>query len=135
MSLIWNVDSESRLVTATANGNVTRADVDAFLDSVEGETVRQYCKVIDVRQGSTTMDASDLLALGVRVRSLHSRPTGPVAIILPKTDGQLIGRLLGILAAAKRPLRLFDDLPPAMRWIRQVDQPTTPCSPDPYAAD
>jgi hypothetical protein len=42
---------------------------------------------------------------------------GPLAVVVPEDKFDLIARVLGALAAADRPMRLFTDLRPARRWI------------------
>jgi hypothetical protein len=36
MPLHWKIDSRERLITVVAEGNVTRSDVDAYLDVLDG---------------------------------------------------------------------------------------------------
>ena len=63
------------------------------------------------------MTADEILEIGARFRSYHSRPIGPLAIILSPDKADLFARVLGILAAADRPMRVFERLGPARRWI------------------
>lgn len=92
MPIYWKIGSRHRLVVATAEGDVTRRDADAYLDAVEGGGALAYRKLHDARVGTVVMD--------------HD---GNVA--------ELAGRMLGILAAADRPIKLFTDLVPTQRWI------------------
>ena len=50
---------------------------------------------------------------------LHAlaRPVGPLAIVLSDDKAAAAARVLGILASADRPIKLFTSLPPARRWI------------------
>ena len=64
------------------------------------------------------MSPTDLLSLGVRMRSIHAMgPMGPLAIVIPDDKYYLIARVLGILAAAKRPMRVFKDPEKARQWL------------------
>lgn len=129
MGLHWFIDSRARLIVVTAEGPVTRAEIDGLLDAVTGAQALGYAKLVDARAGEFAMSAVDLLAIGARARSLHAGSVGPVAIVLPSReprDGEpedaptLVARLIGILASAKRPLRLFKSVTGARRWLESL---------------
>ncbi|MBN9541045.1 MAG: hypothetical protein BGN99_08745 [Alphaproteobacteria bacterium 65-37] len=119
MPLHWTIDSRERLVFAVADGDVTRAEVENYLQVLEGANAMSYRKLFDASAGDTSMSPEDLLAIGVRIREGHARggPLGPLALVLPADKTELVSRVLGILAAADRPMRVFDSLEPARRWI------------------
>ncbi|MBR2813121.1 MAG: hypothetical protein IKE60_00620 [Reyranella sp.] len=119
MPLHWTIDSRERLVFAVADGDVTRAEVENYLQVLEGANAMSYRKLFDGSAGDTSMSPEDLLAIGVRIREGHARggPLGPLALVLPADKTELVSRVLGILAAADRPMRVFDSLEPARRWI------------------
>lgn len=123
MPIRWHIDSAERLLTATAEGEVTRSDADRFLDAMADTTeAMAYRKLFDATRGHTLMNPADMLALGVRMRNFHSLgPMGPVAIVMPPEKGELASRVLGMLATADRPMRVFGSLAPARRWI--MEQP------------
>jgi len=120
MPLHWTIDSKGELVTVVADGDVTRADADAYLDAMEGAGAIGYRKLFDGMAGTIAMDTEDLLAVGVRVRSFHRGPVGALALVLPEDRLEPVARILGILASADRPLRLFKNLPSAQRWIESL---------------
>lgn len=79
-----------------------------------------WAKLLDGRTGRPAMGREDMLALGVLFRSCHQRVTvGPLAIVLGDNEVERIERLLGILATANRPMRVFRNLDPAQRWIER----------------
>jgi hypothetical protein len=117
MPLYWTIDSRQKLVAIVCEGDVTRADLVEYLDVVEGASALAYRKLFDGTAFQTSMTASDMLEIGARFRSYHSRPIGPLAMVLPRDKADLFARVLGILAAANRPMRIFERLPPAKRWI------------------
>jgi hypothetical protein len=117
MPLYWTIDSRQKLVTVTCEGDVTSADLADYMDAVEGARALTYCKLFDGTAFQTSMTALDMLEIGVRIRSYHTRPIGPLAIVLPPDKADLFARVLGILAAADRPMRVFTRLAPARRWI------------------
>lgn len=118
MPLHWNIDPDKKLVTAVAEGDVTRIEFDAFLDDMHRAGADGYRKLFDGGHGDTHMGAEDMLALGVRMRAMHERgPMGPLAVVVPKAHVEAIDRVLGMLAAAERPMRVFRQVGPARKWI------------------
>jgi hypothetical protein len=132
MALYWFIDSRTRLIVVTAEGPVLRAEIDGLLDAATGAKALGYCKLVDATAGTFAMNALELLAIGARVRSLHAGSVGAVAIVLPNRlprDDEpadattLVARLIGILASAKRPLRLFKSVTSAKRWLDSLAVP------------
>ncbi|OFX02013.1 MAG: hypothetical protein A3D94_08625 [Alphaproteobacteria bacterium RIFCSPHIGHO2_12_FULL_66_14] len=119
MPIHWNIDPAERLLTAEAEGEVTRSDADRFLDAMAGAVEAMgYRKLFDATRGHTSMSTADMLALGVRMRGFHALgPMGPLAVVVPPDKGELVSRVLGMLAAAERPMRVFGGVAPARRWI------------------
>ena len=62
--LHWFIDSRKRLIVVTAEGPVTRADIDGLLDAVTGAKALAYRKLVDATAGKFAMSAVDLLAIG-----------------------------------------------------------------------
>lgn len=120
MPFHWTIDPEQRLVTVVAEGDVTRAEVDAYLDAVARAGAYAYRKLLDAKHASTRMTPEELLALGARMRALHEagHPMGALAAVVPDEQLEAVGRVLGMLAAADRPMRLFHQVGPARRWLR-----------------
>ena len=132
MALHWFIDSRARLIVVTAEGPVSRTEIDGLLDAVTGAKALGYRKLVDATAGKFAMNALDLLAIGARVRSLHAGSVGAVAIVLPgrlPQEGEpddaptLVARLIGILASAKRPLRLFKSVASARHWLDSLAVP------------
>ena len=120
MPLHWNIIRDQHLMVVVAEGLVGREEVDRMLDDMVAEGVLGYRKLFDGTLGDTAMSPSDLLALGVRMRTLHQQGTmGPLAVIVPANKWGLIARVLGILAAAKRPMRVFQNTGRARRWLEK----------------
>ena len=134
MGLHWFIDSRKQLIVVTAEGPVTRVDIDDLLDAVTGAKALGYRKLVDATAGKFAMSAIDLMAVGVRVRSLHAGSVGAVALVLPERlprDDEpedapsLVARLLGILASAKRPFRLFKSVASAKHWLESLEVPAS----------
>ena len=117
MPIYWTIDSKQQLVVVTAEGDVSRADADDYLDAIEGGGALAYRKLYDARAGNVVMNHDEMMEIAVRLRSYHHRPVGPLAIVLSDDKAEAAARVLGILATADRPLKLFTSLAPARRWI------------------
>ena len=123
MSLHWTIDSRLQTFVATCDGNVDLAEVNAMLDAMVGANGLGYRKLFDGTNGNTQMSSVDMLGIGVRMRALQEghRDHGPLAIVVPDDKYAMMSRVLGILAAAKRPMRVFNDAGKARKWL---DSPT-----------
>lgn len=118
MPVHWEIDSRTRLITVVAEGEVTRAEADSFLDVLETGDLVSDRKLFDGMQGTTSMTAEDFMAIGVRIRAgHHGKTVGALAVALTGENARLLSRVLGIMASAKRPMRLFDNVEEARRWI------------------
>lgn len=118
--IYWLIDSRHQLIFLTAVGDVYRVHMEECLDIVEGAGAVGYRKLFDGVHANIRMAEDELLAIGVRLRSLHVRAVGALAIVLRQDQLPPLRRLLGILAAADRPLRLFETRSKAENWIRSL---------------
>ena len=127
MPVSWSIDSRAHLVTVTAQGKVERADMDEYLDCVTGARANSYRKIFDgSRLAEGAMAMEDMLALGARFRMLHAERHGPLAIVMPAERRARLLPVLGMLAAAPRPLRLFSSLIDAQRWVMSLPAAVDP---------
>jgi hypothetical protein len=121
MPVHWKIDPDWRLMTVQAEGLVTREEFEAMLDAMVEAGAIGYAKLFDGRGADTKMSVADLMGIGVRIKALHAsrapHPVGPLAIVLDGDKFGLVARVLGILATAKRPMRVFDEIVPAQEWI------------------
>jgi hypothetical protein len=123
MPLQWAIHSREQLVDIVAEGTVTRADVDELLDAVVGAKALAYRKIVDCMAGVLAMNAEEILGVVVRVRELHqSAVIGAAAFVLPEESLEPVSRLLGALAAANRPMRLFKSRSQAEQWIEGLSR-------------
>ncbi len=122
MPLHWTVDSKERLVIARAEGAVTRAEIENYITVMNGAGTLAYRKLFDGSRADTAMTPEDMLAIGVQIRARHATAAtlGPLAIVVPPARAELVSRVLGILATANRPMRVFSDIEPARRWIESL---------------
>jgi hypothetical protein len=120
MSVTWTIDPEDRMIVVIAEGDVTRAEVDAMLDAIESDEILTYRRLFDGTKADTKMPVEDLIALGVRMRGMHVHGgMGPLAVVVPADKEEILERLFGMLAVPKRPMRVFNDADQGRRWIRK----------------
>jgi hypothetical protein len=119
MPLHWTIDSRARLLSVVADGTVELAELHHLLDLTAELKLEGYRKLIDGSRGEARMTPADQLALGVRFRDMHAKATslGPLAIVARPERYETVARMLGILAAPKRPMRVFTDVAKARAWL------------------
>jgi hypothetical protein len=123
MSLHWKIDPETRSITVVADGDVSRLDIETLLDEMASRGAMTYRKLFDGSRGDTKMGPDELLMLGVRFRAFHAQgPMGPLAVVVPDDKAELVARVLGMLAAADRPMRVFRTPAPARRWLESLEK-------------
>jgi hypothetical protein len=118
MPLYWIIDSRAELVSVVAEGDVPLGDAMAFLHAVSGAKVTGYRKLFDGRNGTSSMSAQELLMICAEIRSHHSLgKVGALAVIANPEQTEPFARVLGALALADRPMRLFDSPTRARNWL------------------
>jgi hypothetical protein len=121
MPLYWTIDSKARLFTGVAEGNVSLNDAIGLLEAMAGAKAMTYRKLFDGRAAMPTMTPDEMLSLCANIRSYHENGMmGALAIVATGEQTMLFARLLGALASAKRPIRVFENLRQARNWIEDV---------------
>ena len=118
MPLYWIIDSRTELISAVAEGDVAIGDAMTFLRALSGAKVTGYRKLFDGRAGTSSMNAQELLMICAEIRSHHSLgKVGALAVIANPEQTEPFARVLGALALADRPMRLFDSPTRARNWL------------------
>lgn len=118
MPLHWTIDSKAKLLTVVAEGDVTRAEFESYLDVIDQAGLHTYRKLFNGLDADTSMGPEHILAMGVRMRTSHQvQPVGPLAVAVTEDKVAMFSRVLGMLAAATRPMRVFHEAGPAHDWI------------------
>lgn len=119
MPLYWTIDSRLRLCVITCDGNVGFDDANAMIDAMVGANGFRFRKLFDGLRGSTDMTDEEVLSIGARLRALHPGrgPHGPLAVVFAEDKYEQISRVLGVLAAASRPMRMFKERQKARKWL------------------
>ena len=120
MPVEWTIDSRERLVTATGEGPVTYDEAVSLLDTIAGARALGYRKLLDARNANPTFSLDELMQLAVKVRGFHGTGSmGALAVIATPEQTVTYARLLGALAAAERPIKVFTTLRAARNWIAE----------------
>jgi hypothetical protein len=128
MPLYWTIDSKARLFTGVAEGDVTISDAIDLLEAMEGAKAMSYRKLFDGRDAAPSMTADELLSLCARIRTYHEQGMmGALALVATAEQTMVFARLLGALASAERPIKVFDTPRQARNWIEdQAKERKTP---------
>ena len=105
-------------MTATAEGDISKTEFEDFLYATVNENTGGYRKLFDGRFATTHIASEDIFAFGIRMQARHGiEKTGPLAIVMGPQHYEMVSRVLGMLATAKRPMSLFEDLDTAHKWL------------------
>lgn len=135
MPISWGVDHAARLVLATGRGELSRADIEKYLDRLATAATLSYSKVFHMDDCRFALSADDHAAIGVKLRSYEDvGPMGPVAVIAVSDELYEQAHLFDTMVIADRPLRIFRDAGAAYGWLASepAEQPgvDTPLFPD-----
>jgi len=118
MPLYWTIDSKERLFTGHGEGEVTFDDAMSLLEALAGARALSYRKLFDGRAVQSMMTSEELLAVCAKIRSYHDQAhVGALAMVATPEHTEGFGRLLGALASADRPMRMFAGLRQARIWL------------------
>ncbi|OFW99648.1 MAG: hypothetical protein A3D94_12760 [Alphaproteobacteria bacterium RIFCSPHIGHO2_12_FULL_66_14] len=118
MPVQWTIEPDRDLVTVVAEGEVTYSQLVAMIDGLRAGDAHGYRKLYDGARSLMRMTPEEVLMLGAHMRVEHERtPMGPMAAILPEVDAEILARLLGMVALADRPLRIFVNRERALKWL------------------
>jgi hypothetical protein len=124
MPVQWTVSRPTRLVIAVARGDLSRLDIESYLDGVVTADALAYRKIFDMTQATPDLSDDDLMALGARIRAYTALgQIGPLAIVATTDRSYLQARMFVALAEAERPIRIFRELHEARQWL---DAQTSP---------
>jgi len=120
LPLFWTIESRTRTVTVIAAGCVRPDDFAACLQAIKGAGAIGYRKLFDGRGGAYDLSEHELAMTGAAFRGHHEQAVGALALVLTAEQTQKLARLLGILAVARRPMRIFSSELSARRWLQAV---------------
>ncbi len=125
MPVTWIIDSRTRTVELLAEGEVSFDQVMKYLKAVEGANALAFGKLVDVRSATAAMTPDELVLLMAAFRQYHQQgPMGPLAVVATDEQSVIFARLLGALASAERPMKLFSTELRARRWLQRIQSAT-----------
>ncbi|MCA0300882.1 MAG: hypothetical protein LCH95_00610 [Proteobacteria bacterium] len=125
MPVEWTIDSRERYVTATGEGPVSYDEAVELLDTLAGARALGYRKLLDARQATPSFTPEQLMQLAVKVRGYHEKGImGALAVVATPEQTMTYARLLGALAAADRPIKVFTTPRAARNWIADQKLPS-----------
>lgn len=118
MPLYWTADSKQRLFTGLAEGEVGFEDVVAFMEALAAVKAFSYRKLFDICDARSRMTNDELLAVIAMIRDCHRQEdVGPLAMVATDEQTVRLARLLGALAIADRPFKVFERSKDARHWL------------------
>lgn len=120
MPLYWTIDSKKRLFTGVGEGKVTFDDAMSLLEALAGAKALTYRKLFDGRTVQSAMTGDELLGVCAKIRTYHEQgAVGALAMVGTPEQTIMFARLLGALASADRPMKVFTSREQARNWLDQ----------------
>ena len=122
------VQDDAHRLVATATGELSFAELAAFISTERVGTLRDWPLVFDLTDASTTIAAASVRGLADRVGSMakNEGPRAPVAIVAPQDDLFGLVRMYGILCenAGVNTIRAFRSRASADDWLDALSRST-----------
>jgi hypothetical protein len=122
MPIQCTISHDDRLVLAVCRDEVSRADLEAYLDEVVVKGAMPYAKIFDTTGGTMLFSQrhDDMMAIGARIQAYaKTEPMGPLAIVAVSDQHVDTARMFGALGAGKRPIKIFTTQQAARAWLTQ----------------
>lgn len=121
MPLEWKISHPDRMVEAVARGRFDLEDAERYFDDLMVSGALPYHKLFDASQASSFITGEDMMTLGARMSAyIQLGPLGPLAIVAPSPGLRQQARLFATLAPADRPLKIFNTVEAARKWLATV---------------
>lgn len=118
MPIVWGVNHAARLVSAKATGELSRTDMEDYLDGLVAAATLSFRKVLDMGDSHLALSSDDMLAVGARIRGHEAMgPMGSVAVIARSEELYDRIRQFESVVGAHRPLKIFRDSEMAYAWL------------------
>jgi hypothetical protein len=131
MPIEWTINHSSRLVTAVCNGEVSRIEIEDYLDKVVTSDALPYAKIFDTTGATLALDDEDMMSLGARIRAYDGiSDMGPLALVASSAESHNRARQFANLGGANRLIRILSTVGAAQRWLeaqsKADDRPAGP---------
>jgi hypothetical protein len=117
MPLGWTRSDQFGILTVVGEGDITRQDVEAYLQATEREGTKGHAKLVDLTAANLVLDRADLEAVAdTLLRYGSDGEAGPVAMVV---QGVLNIDMAVMLKqrVGSRPFRVFADALQARGWL------------------
>lgn len=118
MPMRWSINHEERLVLASAEGEVSMADLAQYVSGMVAAGGLPYRKLVDVTYAVPgALRLAELKALSRQVLDLSKAgPIGPIAVVVGSDLDREMVEAFGKVDAG-RPLAIFGDAAKARQWL------------------
>jgi hypothetical protein len=120
MPITWTISHAERMVTMKADGLITLKEAEDYLDALVVNDAMPYSKFVDCTTMEVTASDEEMMLLGARMRAyVATLEGGPLAFVVTKPDVlDYTRRYINLVGDAKRPVKIFDDIAAARRWLK-----------------
>jgi len=118
-----DIFAPDRIVVGVARGDISTADLAAFVQEMIAAGVLHYRKIIDITSATSTIGENELSTIAERLRTTPMlRPRGPLAIVADHKRGEL-ARLFMSMTSDERPVEVFRSIHEARKWLLESKLP------------
>jgi hypothetical protein len=118
MPLKWTIDHARRMVTITAQGEVTLNQVEEYLDAVVVADAMPNAKLFDCTHMVTHATDGEMMELGARMRAYAGvMKGGPLCLVVATPEMLDYTRRYVNLAQADRPTQICKTVAEAEAWL------------------
>lgn len=118
MPITWKISPLEHIVICVTDGVVTQQDILDCYDAVERAGALPYRKIIDATIGSLGMSDVEIRQWIERLNlARRETPLGAMAVVTVSGRKAGLIRILQAMAKVDRPLRVFDNIHDARRWL------------------
>lgn len=122
MTIHWTISHENRLVEATCEGDLMRADFEVYLDDLVVKGAMPYAKIFDMAGSlpAFSPDDPEMMQIGARIQAYANHTAegmGPLAIVAV-TDRQIdFARMYSALATGRHLIKIVGTHGAARAWL------------------
>lgn len=123
MPIHVDVYHPGRLIIAVVRGTFTADDVREAVQQALASDVLHYGKLIDIASPTFPIDKAGVEAIAALVARNSDKPRGPVAFVVSPGQAADNAETFARLTAGLRPVKVFQSLHEARKWLAENAQP------------
>lgn len=117
MPIHLDISHLDRLVMVVIIGDATADDMRALARQFTESGMMHYRKIVDMTAGALVVDDAELAAVAAFLRAdINAASRGPLAFIVDAA-GSRVAEKFAELTAGERPVKVFQSLHAARRWL------------------